>query len=100
MVSGSASVKRCSLNVPMQAALGAGAVVGDQHHDRVVELADRLEVVDDPPDLRVGVGEETGEHLLLTREQPRRSSSVSASHSCTHGGRSVSTVPSGTMPSS
>ena len=58
------------------AALAAGAVVGDQHDQGVVPLADELEEVEQPADLMVGVGEEpgvdlghAGEQLLLLRRQ-------------------------------
>ena len=54
---------------PGRAALGARAVVGDHHDQRVVELADRLEVVQQPADLVVGVREEPGEDLHHPRVQ-------------------------------
>ena len=47
----------------VRAALAARAVVGDDHDDRVVELARLLEVVEEPPDLVVGVGDEAGVDL-------------------------------------
>ena len=40
---------------PVRAALAAGAVVGDQDDHRVLALAGLLEVVEQPPDLVVGV---------------------------------------------
>ena len=46
-----------------RAALGARAVVGDHHHDRVVELTDLLEEVEQPAEVVVGVAQEPGEHL-------------------------------------
>ncbi len=48
---------------PERATLGAGAVVGHEHHDGVVGVAGRLEVREDAPDLVVGVLEERGEAL-------------------------------------
>ena len=41
-----------------RAALGARAVVRDHHDQRVLELADALQVVEQPPDVMVGVAEE------------------------------------------
>ena len=52
------------------ATLGARAVVGDEHEDRVVEVADLGEEVDDAPDLRVGVGEVRREALHEPRSEP------------------------------
>ena len=49
---------------PEGAASVAGAVVGGQHDEGVVELSRLLEVVDEPPDLDVGVVEHRGEGLL------------------------------------
>jgi hypothetical protein len=46
-----------------RSALRARAVVGDEQDHRVVELVDALEVVEDPPELCVGVADESGEHL-------------------------------------
>src|SRR3546814_1821781 len=46
-------------------ALGAGPVVGHQHHDRVVELPGLLQRFEETPDLRVGESEEARVHLLL-----------------------------------
>ncbi len=40
------------------AALGRAPVVGDQHHDGVVGLAEPVDLVQDPPDVVVGVGHE------------------------------------------
>jgi hypothetical protein len=54
----------------VRAALAAGAVIGDDDDDRVVELLGLLQVVDEPPDLRVGVGHEAGEDLGHAREEP------------------------------
>ena len=42
----------------------AGPVVGQQKNQRVVELTELLEVVDEPADLGIGVLEERGERLL------------------------------------
>ena len=50
--------------------LARRAVVGAVEDDRVVELAGLLEVVDDPPDLVVGVLREAGEDLGHACEQP------------------------------
>ncbi len=54
----------------VRTALAAGSVVGDDDDDGVVELTRLLEVVEDPADLRVGVGQEAGEHLGHPAEQP------------------------------
>ena len=53
----------------VRAALSGGAVVGAVEHDRVLELAGLLQVVDDPPDLMVGVLGEAREHLGHPREE-------------------------------
>ena len=44
-------------------ALGTGAVVGDDHDQGVVQLAELAQELDQPPDLVIGVGQETGEDL-------------------------------------
>ena len=44
-------------------ALGAGAVIGDDHDQGVVQLPEHAQELDQPPDLVIGVGQETGEHL-------------------------------------
>ena len=46
-----------------RSAFGARAVVGDEHDQRVVELAGCGEIVDQPADVMIGVLEEAGEHL-------------------------------------
>jgi hypothetical protein len=51
------------------AAFTARAVVGHHDNDGVVELPGRLEEVDDPPDLVVGVLDVAGEHLGHPDEQ-------------------------------
>jgi hypothetical protein len=51
-------------------ALAGGAVVGDEHDHRVVELAARLEVVEQPPDLVVGVAQEARVDLGHAAEEP------------------------------
>ena len=53
----------------VRSALGARAVVGDEHDQRVVELAQLLEEVDQAADVVVGVLEEAGEHLHHARIQ-------------------------------
>ena len=45
------------------ASLGAGAVVGDHEHHRVVRVAEIVDETQHPADLLVGVGEEGGEAL-------------------------------------
>ncbi len=55
---------------PDGAPLGAGAVVGHEHDDGVVEHAEPCELVDDATDLGVGVGEEAGEDLHLPTHGP------------------------------
>ena len=47
------------------APLRAGAVVGEDHDQRVVQRSEALERRQDAADLRVGVGQEAGEDLLL-----------------------------------
>ena len=54
----------------LRAALGAGAVVAHDQHDRVVELAERVDEVEDPADAVVGVLEEAGVDLHHPRVQP------------------------------
>ena len=51
-------------------ALGARAVVRDHHDQRVLKLADALQVIQQPPDVVIGVAEEAGEHLHHPRIQP------------------------------
>ncbi len=55
---------------PVRPALLRGAVVGQDHHDRVVEPAEVAQSVDEPADLVVGVVEERGERLLEAARQP------------------------------
>jgi hypothetical protein len=50
--------------------LGRGAVVGDDHDDRVLELADLLERVQDAAEVMVGVVHEAGEDLHHPRVEP------------------------------
>ncbi len=52
-----------------RAAFLAGAVVGHQQEQRVVEFATGGEVIHQPADLRVGVFEEAGESLLQAQRQ-------------------------------
>ena len=52
------------------APLGAGPVVGEEQDQGVVEQPPGLEEGDQPADLRVGVGEEAGEDLLLAGVHP------------------------------
>src|SRR5215203_4489531 len=54
---------------PSRAAFGAGAVVGDEHDQGVVQLAYSLEKVYEPPDVVVGVLKEAGEDLHHSRVQ-------------------------------
>ena len=51
-------------------ALARGAVVGDEHDDRVLELTALLEVVEQAAELVVGVAEEAGVDLGHAGEQP------------------------------
>ena len=54
----------------VQLAFGTGAVVAvDVDDQRVVELAEVLDRLDDATDLVVGVGDEGGEHVDLADEQ-------------------------------
>ena len=50
--------------------LGAGPVVGEEEDEGVLQLAGILQVGEQPADLRVGVGEEAGEDLLLAGMHP------------------------------
>src|SRR3954452_18515668 len=52
------------------ATLAAGPVVGDDDDHRVLALAGLLEVIQQPADLRVGVGEEPGVDLGHAAEEP------------------------------
>ena len=54
----------------VRAALAAGAVVRDDDDERVLELAVLLQVVEQAPDVVVGVGEETRVHLGHPGEEP------------------------------
>ena len=47
----------------VRAALTTGTVVGDDDDDRVVQLAGLLQIIDDPAQLVVGVGDHAGVHL-------------------------------------
>jgi len=51
----------------VRAPLGRGAVIGDQHDDRVLQLAQLPEVAHKTADLRIGVREEPGVHLHHAR---------------------------------
>ena len=53
----------------VRSAFAAGAVVGDQHDQGVVQFAALLEGVQQASDVVVGVGEETGVHLGHPGEQ-------------------------------
>jgi len=55
---------------PGRAALGAGAVVGQDHHHGVVGDALLVEEVEDPPEVVVGVGDEAREDLHVAGEEP------------------------------
>ena len=61
---------RLLVDRPVGAALAAGAVVGHQDDHRVLPLPGLLQVVEQPPDVVVGVGEEPGVDLGHPREQP------------------------------
>ena len=77
----------------------AGAVVApDVEDQRVVEVAEVVDRVEQPPDVPVRVLREPGEHLHLPRvaSSARRSSCPDAGKS---SGRSVSSVSWGTIPS-
>ena len=69
-LSGTLLKNSISLNEPVDAALGRGAVVGDDHDQRVVELADLLERVEDAAEVVVGVRDEAGEDLHHPGVQP------------------------------
>ena len=63
----------------VRAALAAGAVVGDDDDDRVVELPGLLEVVDSRADLVVGVAQTNPAYTSAMRAKSRFSSSSSES---------------------
>ena len=48
---------------PRGTAFGAGAVVGDDHDQRVVQFPELAQELGQPPDLMIGVGQETGVDL-------------------------------------
>jgi hypothetical protein len=77
----------------------AGAVVGEDDEDRVVEPVDRLQVVDEAAELVVGVVDHRRERFLQ-RADDLRSSAESVSHGTTVSFLGASAVPSGMMPSS
>ena len=52
------------------AALAGRAVVGDDDHDRVIQLAGLIQVAQQPSDFVVGVAQEPGVDLGHPREQP------------------------------
>ena len=54
----------------MFAAFLAGAVIGDEHDDGVVEHLDLFEEVDEPTDLVVGVIQESSEGFLHPGVEP------------------------------
>ena len=84
----------------LRPAFGARAVVADDvDEERVVELADRLERVDQPADLVVGVLGEAREGLHLAREQALLVG-VSDPRPGFPSGRGVSFVSAGMTPSS
>ena len=55
---------------PVRAALSARAVVGDQQDQRVLALLGLLQIVQQPPDLVIGVRHEPGINLRHPAEQP------------------------------
>jgi hypothetical protein len=54
----------------VRSALAARAVVGDEHDQSVLQLIGFLEILEQPANLVVGVGEEARVHLRHSREQP------------------------------
>ena len=81
------------------AALGAGAVVGHDDHDRVVGVAQVVDEVEHPADLLVGVGEERGEALHeALGERPLRARRGCPSSGPTAGGARAR-CPRGRCPS-
>ena len=62
--------KRHSLNEPFGPPSPLGAVVGDDHDDRVLELAGLLEVVDHAAQPVVCIGDVPGETSADPREEP------------------------------
>lgn len=83
--------KRCSLGVPSR------PVVGHDDDERVVQPSEVVQEVQQPADLRVGVGEEARVHLVHAGEHPPLAGAERVPFGI-HGGRSGSTVPSGTTP--
>ena len=93
---GSLEVRQAPLvDGALLAALGAGAVVRDQHDDGVVGVTHVFDEVEHTPELLVGVGEEGGEALHEPLGQCR-SPLVERSQAGTQAGRGVRTVPAGT----
>ncbi len=102
----------------VRAALARRAVVGDEHHDRVLAPAELLEKAEQAADLVVGVAEEAGvdlghpaeERFLLVGERVPRAGHVERRERLAVGAGRVSVVPigliggssvsAGTMPSS
>ena len=58
-------MNRCSLKLPAWPPSALGAVVGEDHDQRVVQRPEALERREHAADLRIGVGQEAGEDLLL-----------------------------------
>ena len=69
-VVGHAVEEQALVHRPDGSALAAGAVVGDHDDEGVLALAGLLEVVEQPADVVVGVGEEAGVDLGHPREEP------------------------------
>ena len=82
------------------AAFGAGAVVGDDHDQRVVELADGAQGTRAAGRCGDRCGARKPANTSIIRLYSRRSSADSESHSGTSGSWRDSSASAGTMPSS
>ena len=75
-----------------------GAVVAHEQNQRVVEFAERREVLDETPDLRVGVFEERRVRLLRARREQLVVGRAGRPTASTPSLRGASSVSGGTMP--
>ena len=64
--------EHCLVERAVLATLGAGAVVGHHHDDRVVEFAQLLDEIDHAPEVVIGLLDEPGVHLHLPGVHPLR----------------------------
>jgi len=87
-----------SFTLPSRPPSALAPLFREEEDDGVLELPGLLQEAEESPDLGVGMGQETGEDLLLAgvhggaRRRPARPSPAP------NWGRGVRTVPSGTIP--